>query len=146
MSYYFLKSATSKCVLFSLLFLAVIPFFINEFTEPENISVSLDSDLKNNLKTLQIPFIENVGQINNDKVKYYANTFAGTIYVSDSDLLYLSNPTNNTSWATKEIFVNGKISSSGQEKSPTIVNYFKGDSKSWKSNIPTYKTLSLGEV
>ena len=135
-----------KYVLFSLLLLAVIPFFINEFTEPENTSDSLKNDLKNNLKIVQIPFMENIGQINNDKVKYYASTFAGTIYVSDDDLLYLSNSKNNTSWATKEVFVNGKILPSGQEKSPTVVNYFKGDSKNWKSNIPTYQTLSLGEV
>jgi|GEM_PF-5155061 len=135
-----------KYILFSLLLLAVIPFFISEFTEPENISDSLKNDLKNNLKTVQIPFIENVGQITNPQIKYYANTFTGTIYVSDDDLLYLSNSKNNISWATKEVFVNGKISPSGQETSSTIVNYFKGDSKNWKSNIPTYQTLSLGEV
>jgi hypothetical protein len=32
---------------------------------------------------LQIPFIENQGQIKNKSVKFYASTFAGTVFITD---------------------------------------------------------------
>jgi 7,8-dihydropterin-6-yl-methyl-4-(beta-D-ribofuranosyl)aminobenzene 5'-phosphate synthase len=38
------------------------------------------SQLMRNMVTFSIPFIENQGQAN-ERVKYYANTFAGTVYV-----------------------------------------------------------------
>ena len=32
---------------------------------------------------LQMPFIENQGQVGDGSVRFYANTFAGTVYVTD---------------------------------------------------------------
>ncbi|MDN3511043.1 MAG: SBBP repeat-containing protein [Candidatus Jettenia sp.] len=50
--------------------------------------------------------------------------------------------------ALKEEIVRGRINTiQGEEKSVTEVNYFKGnDPTRWKSDIPTYEIVSLGEV
>jgi len=38
---------------------------------------------------LQMPFIENQGQISDESVRFYANTFAGTVYVTDrGEIIY----------------------------------------------------------
>jgi len=43
----------------------------------------------NKVYTLQIPFIENKGQIKDESVRYYAKTFGGTVFVTkDGKLVY----------------------------------------------------------
>ncbi len=121
-----------------------MPYSVNEIIESDNITF-LDN-VKQKLTTINAPFIENVGQIKDDTVKYYANTFAGNIYVTNKDIIYLSNAQNNTSWITKEIFLDGDLIPTGHEKSDAVVNYFKGNSDNWKSEIPTYNTVTLGNV
>ena len=37
---------------------------------------------------LQIPFIKNESQIKDSRVKYYANTFAGTVFITDDGIVY----------------------------------------------------------
>ncbi|MEK6527285.1 MAG: hypothetical protein AABZ36_00160, partial [Nitrospirota bacterium] len=49
---------------------------------------------------LQIPFIENQGQIKDKSVRFYANTFAGTVFVTDKgeivySLIKTDDPPNN---------------------------------------------------
>jgi len=54
------------------------------------ISESFESDLKVDtakLGSLQIPFIQNQGQLN-EEVKFYVSTFTGTIFVTESELTY----------------------------------------------------------
>lgn len=50
--------------------------------------------------------------------------------------------------ALREEIVGGKVNDvRGERESETIVNYFKGnDPSKWKTNIPTYEMVSLGEV
>src|SRR3990167_131564 len=157
-------------------------------------------------KKLQIPFIANNGQVDK-QVKYYANTFGGTVFVTkDGEIVYalpnniselgvrglenqearcmiqdprnMSNTTNrlscilhhesNTPYCTncllaclakhtgrdtqgvaiKETLVGGRVQEiTGNEKAATNVSYFKGkDPSQWKTNIPTYEAVSLGEV
>jgi len=97
---------------------------------------------------ITIPFIENQGQID-EQVKFYAKTFAGTVYVTNNDLTYHSILKKNdltTSTVVKENFVDGTIIPSGTESSHTVVNYFKGTEENWRTNIPTYSEISLGQV
>ncbi|MBI5374276.1 MAG: SBBP repeat-containing protein [Candidatus Schekmanbacteria bacterium] len=88
---------------------------------------------------LQIPFIENKGQVKDTSVKFYANTFAGNVYVTDKgEIVY---------GMMRENLVGAKNPSiKGNEKAVTNVNYFVGDKKDWKSGIPTWQSVSLGEV
>ena len=50
--------------------------------------------------------------------------------------------------AIKETLVGGRVQEiTGNEKAATNVSYFKGkDPSQWKTNIPTYEAVSLGEV
>src|SRR3989338_6113637 len=121
-----------------------MPYSVNEITEFDN--TPFLENVTHELKTIHVPFIENIGQVQDDDIKYYAHTFAGSIFVSDDDITYLSNIENNTRWITKEVFLNGNVSPKGFEKSQTVVNYFKGNSDNWKSGIPTYDSINLGNV
>ena len=114
--------------------------------EPPIISVDLEETL--NFSTLTIPFIKNQGQIS-PEIKYYANTFAGTISVTDEKLSYHSiiyKDDTATSVVISEKFLDGKLSPKGQIPSDTVVNYFKGDKENWKNNISTYDEIYLGST
>ena len=48
--------------------------------------------LMNKVSSLQIPFIENQGQIKDNSVKFYANTFAGIVFITDKgEIVYSLN-------------------------------------------------------
>ena len=97
---------------------------------------------------MQIPFIENRGQLGNEDVSFYAKTFGGTLYVEKDGTLTYSLPYNDKgSVIIKEILTDKRIGIKGLDPSPTKVNYFIGNDKSkWKRNIPSYESISLGEV
>ena len=111
----------------------------------------------NKLTKTRLPFIENQGQIPVE-VKFYANTFSANVFVTEDSLTYSlfidttkeKEPDVNNSvlgWAIKERFVNSQtLNPKGLEKSGSIVNYFAGDSTNWKTNIPTFDTVTLGEI
>jgi len=138
-----------------------VPFFfaILLFTFPTNPDLfstsaeildepqTIDSEKLANVK---IPFIENQGQVNSDEVKYYAKTFAGTAYVTNDGLTYsISGIENDNSMGVviKEKFLDSNgIIPKGIDKSVTVVSYFKGEQENWRSNIPTYNSVDLGEV
>jgi len=127
--------------------------------------------LKSAMPKLQIPFIENKGQLHED-VAYYAKTFGGTVFVTkDGGLLYNlpegdketkdhkkhdlitkeedeKAPTLQKAVAVKETLVNGKVKAvKGESVSKAKVSYFKGnDPSKWQSGIQTYELVSLGEV
>ena len=48
--------------------------------------------LAKKMAAVRVPFIENNGQIANDDVRFYAQTFAGTIFVSQENYLLYSLP------------------------------------------------------
>lgn len=92
---------------------------------------------------LDIPFIENHGQLNDST--YYAKTFYGTAYVSESEIRHEINP--NTTITETFIDSNGnpiKLNTTGLEPAPTKVNIYEKDNN-W-TNIKTWKTISLGEI
>jgi hypothetical protein len=129
-------------------------------------------DVSNELTKLTLPFIENVGQIENKDVKFYANTFAGTVFVTeDGGLTYtFTRPSSTDSFsyssqedvsstssrgvALKERFLNPQSSSSslhplpvGLIKSDSIINYFVGNEKEkWHTNIQAYDSVGITEV
>jgi hypothetical protein len=109
---------------------------------------------------LHVPFIKNEGQ-SDSKVKFYANTFAGTVFVTNDGLTYsIPDPSttkdgkfsamnqNRTYSVIQENFENAKqLYPAGNQKSQTIVNYFLGNNKQdWRTNIPTYDGITLGTL
>ncbi|MBU0717841.1 MAG: hypothetical protein KJ749_06285 [Planctomycetes bacterium] len=97
---------------------------------------------------MQIPFIENVGQIDNRTVSFYAHTFGGTVFVHKSGTLTYSLPGNGTHVVITEIFPEKQGATvAGTDPSPATVNTFTGNDKSkWKSHIPTYARVSVGAI
>jgi hypothetical protein len=123
---------------------------------------------------MSMPFAANEGQFD-AKVKYYAKTLGGTIFVTEdgqwiyslpkkekpaSDRSFFRRSTrrnqgktaipsgNMKGLALKEELVGGKISSvKGEGAASSKANYFRGnDEKKWKTNISTYNMVDLGEV
>ena len=97
---------------------------------------------------INVPFIENRGQLENSDVGFYAKTFGGIIFVEKNGTInYNLLFGNKKGVAIKEIFTKKRITVEGLEPSPTRVNYFKGKEKSkWKKNIPSYERISLGVI
>ena len=127
--------------------------------------------LKAAIPKLQMPFIENKGQVHED-VAFYAKTFGGTVFVTKDGRLVYNLPEGSSekedlrkhgkiskvdakkdaqqgkAVALKESLVGAKIKEvKGESPSITRVSYFKGNDPSrWKSGISTYDLVSLGEV
>ena len=102
------------------------------------------------LPGLRLPFIKNENQTDKT-VKYYAKTFAGTVFVSDEEITYAlpgSEKTEKKGWVIKETLVHAKKTKAlGKGETETKVNYFKGnDPEKWRRNVPTFRTVHLGEV
>ncbi len=109
-------------------------------------------------RTLRMPFIANNGQAN-EQVRFYAKTFGGTVFVTKAgEIVYALpgsdrntlNPSNKAprSVVIKETMVGAKIGGiTGEQPAVTTVNYFTGNDKSkWKSRVPTYTMVNLGEI
>ena len=115
-------------------------------------------------KQLSIPFITNEGQCH-EKVKFYAKTFGGTVFVTQNGEIYYSLPKIKNSKSEhdfnfrnssklpggvslKEEFIGGIINNiSGNKVTNSKISYFKGQNpQSWQSNVNAYEHVSLGEV
>ena len=105
------------------------------------------------LSKLHIPFILNQGQVD-ERVKYYARTFGGTVFVTEAGEILYSLPKRDgeektlSGWVLKEELLQGSTKGvKAEEEALTKVSYFIGDDASrWRSNISTYGCVSFGEV
>jgi len=107
------------------------------------------------LARVQIPFIANEGQAD-PMVCFYAQTFIGIAFVTKKGEIYYTlynqnnEPIDNNTLVhvLKEEFVDIRTPTiTGETKSPTLVNYYKGSNpKYWRHNLPTYNTISFGEI
>ena len=53
-----------------------------------SIDPTKEKEIRERIGVLQIPFIKNESQIKDSRVKYYANTFAGTVFITDEEIVY----------------------------------------------------------
>ncbi len=102
---------------------------------------AINSNATSKLGNVQVPFVENKGQLNDNNVKYYVTTISGNAYITYDGITYIH--LKNNSHVVKEHFIgSSNVSVKGTDKSKTVVNYFKGnDSTKWKKNISTYNQL-----
>ena len=108
-----------------------------------------ESEIVENAVKVQVPFIENEGQVEDEAVRFYARTFGGTLFVEDGGVVTYSLPAGNGTGAVIREFLSDRegVFPVGIEPSATKVSYFIGnDSDNWQSNLPTYNAVSLGEV
>ena len=74
-----------------LLLSQTFPVAFSQSTLENQLLINDDSNIQldqTKLNTLQIPFIQNNGQADS-QVKFYANMFSGTVFVTDDDLTYV---------------------------------------------------------
>ncbi|MBI5376066.1 MAG: SBBP repeat-containing protein, partial [Candidatus Schekmanbacteria bacterium] len=123
--------------------LLLIPAVIHS----SNTSVADSNRIMSKAAKLQMPFIENRGQLQDKNVKFYANTFAGNVFVTEKGELFYGLVKGEASTRICETLI-GAIPSTikGESKSATKVNYFTGSKDNWKSNISTWDSVNLGEV
>ena len=115
---------------------------------PDSVYQLDDKTIHSAIQYMNLSFIENHGQVDS-KIKYYAKTFAGTVYVTDSDLIYQTIKNQDdlrTTLIINEKFLGNTLRPQGTIKSESTVSYFKGSQEDWKTNIPTYDYVSLGQV
>ena len=98
------------------------------------------------------PWVKNSGQWDAD-ILYVAHTFTGNVIINEAKEIIYALPVDSTSgYVLKERFVGKTKQHSrkipfGEKKNSSVFNYFIGNDKSsWKTNVPTYELLNLGEI
>ena len=97
---------------------------------------------------LQMPFVENAGQTD-ASVGFYAQTFAGTTYVTRAgELVYsLLAKDGKPGWTLVERFARGTLHPVGKDTNISPVSYIKNqEGKAMSQNAATFGKLDLGEV
>ena len=138
-----------KLVSIALTFLSLLFFF----DCPASLSNTENKEeILNKIRLLQIPFIENKGQIKDKRINYYAKTFAGHVFITaDGQILYNfpKFKKKQPKWCMiKEAFIDATINQvKGEKETITKVNYFKGiNANNWGEPHLTYSFLNFGEI
>ena len=122
--------------------LMIPQLIVNDELSIQDVPLTTETVMKT--ASISMPFIKNVGQAD-PQVKFYANTFAGTAYLTENDLTYVI-PTEDGSFVIKETPHGGDLAPSADTPSETVVSYFKGTEENWHTDIPTYDSVSAGFV
>jgi len=153
-------------VLLSLLFITTVAL-ANTASGPAELGKDHKVILEKAFK-LQMPFIANDGQIPDEHVRFYAQTFGGRVFVTDQGEIVYSlsmtkskpplsrlnprdrhqKPEDIKVWTLREKLIGSlETMPKAMDKAETKVNYFIGNDKSkWKTGITTHNELSLGEI
>jgi hypothetical protein len=102
------------------------------------------------MERIQVPFVENRGQVH-EYVAYYAQTLGGTFYVTSDGEMVLAIPGKEGSFPgallTERLKVGNTLTPRGQTLSRTRVNIYSGSQpEKWQKGLDTYRSLTLGEV
>lgn len=100
----------------------------------------------------RVPFVVNQGQIENDQVAFYARTFAGTVFVTETGDVVYRLPIAGTdlrggSWVFTEHFAGDrKAAVRGNNPDTARVSQFRGsDPEGWFTQLDTFGSIDLGE-
>lgn len=100
------------------------------------------------LDGLSLPFVANSGQTD-ARVSFYAQTFAGPVYVThEGELVYSFPPKEGErGWSLVERFEQGKAQPAGVDSTVSRVSYIKDDhGKAVTQSAATFGGVALGEV
>jgi len=160
------------CLILSAATVATLFYLGFKVSQKQNEQASFSKSPIINLASLSLPFVPNQGQWNK-KVKFKADLFSGALLVGENELVYslvvadktsdkakpaeqseifAAKPELNRSLVFKEKFVSPDgqeldFCPRGEEKTGARVSYFRGkEASSYLSQVPSYKSLSLGRV
>lgn len=133
-----------------LVFLILTLLFFGVTKIEDNKNQELFLDFENKIANIQLPFIENQGQVDG-VIKYYANIIAGQLMVTDNELTYLFPKDDEQALVLKESFYQGdqqiQLNPNGTEQAETVVSVFSGnDPEKWQSNLLSFNDVALGEL
>jgi len=99
------------------------------------------------LAPLERGWVQNKGQWD-EEVLFSAPGYFGTTWITKDGQLVHTAVKGKESWVISERWVGGKVQTiTPEEELPTKVSYFVGnDPSKHKTNLPTYRYVSLGEV
>jgi hypothetical protein len=99
------------------------------------------------LATLERGWVKNEGQWD-ERALFSAPGYFGTTWIAKDGQLVHTAVKGKESWVISERWVDGKVQTvKGEEELQTKVSYFVGnDPSKHRSNLPTYRYVSLGEV
>ena len=99
------------------------------------------------LATLERGWVKNEGQCDEEAL-FSAPGYFGTTWITKDGQLVHTAIKGKESWVISERWVGGKVKDiTPEEELPTKVSYFVGnDPSKHKTNLPTYRYVSLGEV
>ncbi len=99
------------------------------------------------LATLDRGWVKNEGQWDEEAL-FSAPGYFGTTWITKDGQLVHTAVKGKESWVISERWVGGKVQAiTPEEELPTKVSYFVGnDPSKHKTNLPTYRYVSLGEV
>jgi uncharacterized repeat protein (TIGR02543 family) len=99
------------------------------------------------LATLDRGWVKNEGQWD-ERALFSAPGYFGTTWIAKDGQLVHTAVKGKESWVISERWVGGKVQAiTPEEELPTKVSYFVGnDPSKHKTNLPTYRYVSLGEV
>jgi hypothetical protein len=99
------------------------------------------------LATLERGWVKNEGQWDEEAL-FSAPGYFGTTWIAKDGQLVHTAIKGKESWVISERWVGGKVQAiTPEEELPTKVSYFIGnDPSKHKTNLPTYRYVSLGEV
>jgi hypothetical protein len=162
-----LKGGGSRCriSLLTFVFIVVSGCLIHLFpclaaASVRDVSFLEESKTVTRVQRLGIPFIPNQGQVDK-RVKFYAKTFGGTIFVTEKGEVVYFLPRiekergsqgrlkqARRGWVLKEEFVGGRVKEvRAEEEAVTKVSHFIGDdSSAWRADMATYGLVNLGEA
>lgn len=96
------------------------------------------------MTSVQVPFVPNEGQVGNDQVKFYAKTFAGTVFVTNDGITYDLPKGEDGGRVLEEEFAGGETLAPAPAGAPGApVNYYLG---SMEKHLSSYQEITLGEV
>ena len=129
-----MKKIRFSALVFSLVFVA---FFLTSASD-EDFAIESAQVFQNEANSIQIPFIENKGQLEDGSLKYYAQTFSGTVFVTEDGQIVYSLPyiedsesssdnMESKGWVIRERLVRPSSPDIiGEDKATAKVNIFKG--------------------
>ncbi len=126
---------------------------LNHFENPiEGKDTLNNKNRESALASKKVPWIKNSGQWSSE-VLYVAPTFTGNIIINKAKEIIYALPVDSTSgYVLKERFVGESQNRTpeiphGEKRNTSLFNYFIGnDPSSWKTNVPAYELLNMGEI